>query len=111
MNLGFMADFSESRNQSGFIRVCERVFRRVQRSSAQFVENSDLRLWFTDGFTDSGPSDYLKSFIQTQLRMKARVGIGPFRPRQFPLPTLIFSPAYHVAYEKKYKKKVPAQER
>ena len=77
MNLVFITDFSESRNQSGFLRVIEREFRRVSVEFCQVVANGDCTRRFTDSFTDSGHSARRNSLLLQQLNLEARVGIEP----------------------------------
>src|ERR1039457_5227207 len=77
MNLCFITDFSESRNQSGFDRVFEREFRRVSAEFWQIVANYSSAPQFTDTFTDSGQSGASKPLPHTRLRMEPVAGLGP----------------------------------
>jgi len=80
MNLDFMADFSESRNQSGFTAFQERELRRVSGKVCPVVANGSGARRFTDSFTDSGHSARRISFILNEVEMEARVGIGQISP-------------------------------
>jgi hypothetical protein len=77
MNLDFMADFSESRNQSGFDRVQEREFWRVSAEFWRIVASCFAAHRFTDTFTDSGRSDLRNSLLLKQQNLEAGVGIEP----------------------------------
>jgi hypothetical protein len=72
MNLDFITDFAESRNQSGFSRVYEREFRRVSVKLCPVLANCDSARRFTDTSTESGHSNPPKFFFHPQLRMEAR---------------------------------------
>src|SRR5271156_4973041 len=81
MNRVFITDFSESRNQSGFIRVQEREFWRVSAEYWRIVANSSSALQFTDTFTDSGPSSPHNSLPHMRLEMAPKVGLEPTTTR------------------------------
>ena len=81
MNLCFITDFSESRNQSGFLRVIEREFRRVSVKFCRVLANGDCTRRSADSFTDSGHSARRNSLLLRQQNLEARVGIGPFSPQ------------------------------
>src|ERR1700677_4535454 len=81
MNRVFITDFSESRNQSGFSRVCERERWRVSAEFWRIVANCLPAHPFTDTFTDSGPSSFRKPLMQHKLQMAPKVGLEPTTDR------------------------------
>ena len=98
MNRVFITDFSESRNQSGFIRIYECEFWRVSAEFWRIVANCSA----AHQFTDSGHSARRNSLLHRQQNLEARVGIERSLRRQSASNTLIarlFLPLFYRGFK------------
>src|SRR5580658_1791269 len=77
MNLCFITDFSESRNQSGFTRFSEYEFWRISAQFCQIVANSGRTRRFTDSFTDTGTACSRNALENPHLEVEPMAGIEP----------------------------------